>query len=232
MQWTLCSCVRKFVWLYVCAFVQGAKEKEVSLCLLLNCHAWKYCLLAKRIGCEPFELRMNEYVGLVVRIHTKCSVFMRLSLLLLTFIYPLELVFKQIIHTFCACWRSTLTYTFDLFLSPSQSHTLCLCMCANGGPKCVNRKLRGTRNYAMRLLLHTHRSKWTSERKKATTTMDAITLHELSQPEKNWWFRNEWIIFCLFHLFAQNINADIKFRGSDSNDFFFCHCLSSTHCFT
>lgn len=123
------------------------------------------------------------------------------------FIYPLELVLKQIIHTFCACWRSTSTYithTFSFYLpTPSHSHFVCtclyVCVCANGGQSAWIEHFgeQEIMRWGYCCCCYTHRSKWTSEAKKtwATTTIDAIILHESCQKKL---MIQEWIIFCLF----------------------------------
>lgn len=56
-----CTCVMNFMYcVCVCECVQGVNEKEV-LCFVsaVELNAWKCCLLAKQVGCEPFE-RTNE----------------------------------------------------------------------------------------------------------------------------------------------------------------------------
>lgn len=168
---------------------------------------------------------MNARIS-AVRIQTKCSVFMRLSLLLLTFIYPLELVFKQIIHTFCACWRTSsacihVRFSFSFISTLSHAHGVCVVVfvCANGGQSARIEHF-GDQEFMRWGCCHFARTDQSEQMKKKeymgnnTNNASKTQLHytNFACPEKNWWFRNEWIICCLFHLFAQNINADIMCR--------------------
>lgn len=215
MQWTLCSWVRT-----------RSKRKRSSTVSAIELNAWKYCLLAKQIGCEPFEPLIR--MGLVERIHSKCSVFMRHSLLLLTFIYPLEPCFQANNSHFLRLLTNVL---FALFLSSTQSHTLWMCVYVNGGQNawiehfgeqeimrwgcCYARtdqseQVRGKNHGQQQQLTQLHYTNLASPKKTDDSGMSESHL----------------LYSVCLHKTSMRIRCDVRIQMI----FFFC--LSSAHCFT